>query len=125
MATVSHKLPAGTTQSLQPGTIPTITPIKQAPALQVVRYNLLVSTYAGNQDVVVDPKCNGWTAINKGTLVARVNGIPLNPPPAAGLSGESYTVGGNMGELYEGRLQVVVGVGDPTPLVVIIQKIYI
>lgn len=90
-----------------------------------LHFNFVGQEYSVNTEVSVDPACNAVTFINKGTMVARINGVPINPPLDPTLSGESITVGGNKGELFKGRLQITVGVGDPAPLVIVIQKYYI
>lgn len=80
-------------------------------------------TASGNVDL--DPLCNGWTAINRGTLTAFVNGIELLPAPSPGVSPESVGVSGNAGEVYAGNVFVKVDPTDPSPLVVFIQKYYL
>jgi hypothetical protein len=90
-------------------------------------YVISAQTYSKSLDVPVDEMCNGWTVINKGTAgtAIRVNGVPLNAPPAAGQSGESLSSGGNLGELYRGRLSIAVEAADTAPEFVVIQKIYL
>lgn len=107
---------------------PVIKPIQQttAPAtVDYTKYTTIAQEFTGNQDVTVDTRCNQWTVINRSTLAVRVNGMPLNPPPAVGLSGESFSVGGNAGEIYTGRIQIVFDPAETAPSVVIVQKIYL
>lgn len=88
-------------------------------------YNVIVTTYTRQQDIEVNAKCNGWTARNLGDDNVRVNGILLLPPIAAGTSGESVSVGGNDGEIYTGRLQVVFAGVGVNPLVEVTQKYFV
>lgn len=106
--------------------MPTVLPTKSVPADPNGKdYTLIVQTISSNQNVNVDARCNSWTAINKGTEVAHVSGIPLNPPLGAGLSGESFTSPGNAQERYVGRIQVSFDPTDTNPTIVLIQKIYL
>lgn len=89
-----------------------------APVDMFNRYIVNGQQYAKSINVSVDAKCNGWTALNKGTAVARVNGIPLSP-------GESFSIGGNAGEAYGGMIQISILAIDTAPSVFIIQKIYL
>lgn len=90
-----------------------------------IAFNVVADQITQSGKIDVDPHCNGWTIFNKGTLPIVVNGIPLAPPAGANLSGESFSIGGNAGEIYVGRIDLKVDPADPTPLVVFIQKIYI
>jgi hypothetical protein len=72
----------------------------------------------------VSPDCNSLTFVNKGTAQCNVNGFPLLGSPGAGFSGESFAIGGNECEIYEGIIDVqFIGVG--TRLLVCVQKYYI
>lgn len=73
--------------------------------------------------------CNGYTAVNTGGDVAIVNGVILYPGSNTGLPGgtlgDSMSEGGNLGEIYLGKITVqFLGTG-PTPEVTIKQKYYI
>lgn len=106
-------------------TIPAPAPPISSEGMLAVKYSIIGQQYQGNQDVEVDERCNGWTAINKGGKKCFVNGIPLEPPPSVGMSGESFSIGGNIGEVYTGRIQIQTDPTDTTPLVIIIQKYYL
>lgn len=92
----------------------------------VLKYNIASQRYAKQQDVTVDPLCDGWTARNTGDTIVSVNGINLQPRPAAGLSGESFSAGGNLGELFAGRITIIFQAPAGTqPEVKITQKFYL
>jgi hypothetical protein len=52
--------------------------------------------YTGNKTICLDDMCNGYFVNNTGTSVCKVNGMPIQP-------GQSYTSGGNAGEIYIAR----------------------
>ena len=88
------------------------------------KYNVNSQQYNQNGNVSLDIYCNGWTAINIGTTLVTVNGIPLNPGTPGTNNGESFAIGGNEDEIYTGRITLAFsGVG--TNNVLIIQKFYI
>lgn len=91
--------------------------------MQYKRYNLIYSTITQNTQVVIQELCNSWTVINTGTTVATVNGLALNPGTPGTSTGESYSIGGNFGELFYGRIDVgfATGIGS----LMVIQKIYL
>lgn len=87
-------------------------------------YNIFMTRVVKAGYVKVQPNCNSFIAVNKGTVTARVNNVfPLLPPPGAGLSGESLMIGGNWGEVYTGEIYVDFDNGG-TNAVYIIQKVY-
>jgi hypothetical protein len=75
-----------------------------------------------NRPVEVDPKCNALTFINIGATLAIVNGVPLNPTLVPGANGESFSIPGNYGEFFNGRIDVSFQTGAGNLLV--IQKYY-
>jgi hypothetical protein len=90
-----------------------------------IGYNVIVQTFTTQTEVEVTPSCNGVSIRNIGDTVCMINGIRLLPTLVAGGSGESTQFGGNLGELYKGRLQLqFIGAGV-APLVEIIQKYYL
>ncbi len=68
--------------------------------------------------------CNEWSVKNNGTVRVRVNGTPLEPPPAPGLSGESVGMRGNYGEVYNRTTLTVSFDAVAGASVVVVQKIY-
>jgi hypothetical protein len=90
---------------------------------RVLFYNITPVQYLRNASVVVDKLCNGATVINTGTTVMTANGIPLNPGVVGVRNGESFTFGGNRGEVFAGRIDLAFVGG--TGSCFLIQKIYI
>ena len=90
---------------------------------RILFYNTSVVQYQSAASIVVDKYCNGVTVINTGTTVMRANQIPLNPGTPGTNNGESWTFGGNRGEVYSGRIDISFTTGAGSALV--IQKIYI
>lgn len=86
-------------------------------------YNFNGQEYTQNSLVDLDMLCNGLNVINIGTTVATVNGVPLSPPAAGESIGDSYSIGGNRGEVLNGRvnIQFVGGTGR----VIVVQKFYL
>jgi len=69
-------------------------------------FDIVNSTYTNNAHVQIDQFCNGVTIVNTGTTNMRVNGVPLGPPIAPGLLGESVSFGGNRNEIFYGRVDI-------------------
>lgn len=92
--------------------------------IKAIAYNIYGQGYYTNQYVKPDPKCNGWTAINRGTGLAYINGIPLAPPAVPGTAGDSFSVGGNLGEIWGGDLNISFEPGFTNNLV-LVQKYYL
>lgn len=88
-------------------------------------YNIIAQTYFESIDVVADPRCNGWTAINKGATQAIVNNIKLKPFPPGHpeLSGEAFGVQGNKGEIYKGHITIDIDAAGGE--VLLVQKYYL
>jgi hypothetical protein len=88
-------------------------------------YNIIGQSYFESQQVNPDPRCNGWTAVNKGATLCIVNGIELKPFPPGHpeLSGESFGVTGNLGEVFTGRITLDITPGAGAKLL-LIQKFY-
>ena len=108
--------------------LPVVTPAYTQMVLTLparIKFSSAVSIQRFTGDIDIDPLCNGWTAINRGTSIVQVNGVPLAPPATPGLSGESFGVSGNIGELYAGRVTCLFDVADTAPALVFVQKIYL
>jgi len=91
-----------------------------------ISYNVIVQTYTEQKEVEVSPLCNGVTIRNIGDQICLINGIRLLPALVVGGSGESVAFGGNLGEIYKGRLQLqFIAPAGVNPLVEITQKYYL
>ena len=89
-----------------------------------VRYGMLTNEVRQSSNVTVDRACMSFLAINKGDVIAKVNGVELLPAVVAGQSGESFGLEGNEGEVYTDGINVTFASVDGNPLVVVIQKFY-
>jgi hypothetical protein len=93
--------------------------------MKLLAYNIIQQQYTTQEEVSVNEGCNAVTVRNIGDDVLFFNGIPLQPPPGVGLSGESVAFEGNFGEVYTGRIQIqFAGVGI-NPRAEVTQKFYI
>ena len=96
------------------------------------KFNYKAQDYYNNtQQIDIDSQCNTITFINKGNTVLIAAGVtlmpsPLNVNPGDRYAGESYTVGGNEGEIFSGKalIQFIAPVGTE-PCVTVIQKYYV
>ena len=92
------------------------------------RYTEKVEFIRVSGNYVLDRQCNGYVAVNIGDTVALVYNKPIKPAPAAGLSGESVGVQGNLGEIYTGQngaIPILFNLPLGTnPVVMIVEKIY-
>ena len=88
-------------------------------------FNTLYKTVLQNAQIEIPELCNNITIINIGTTQAVIDSaLPLNAGVPGTNNGESFTYGGNKGEMFYGRLNVAFpagGVGN----VLIIFKIYL
>ena len=85
-------------------------------------FNFSAQTYSQNGILDIDQYCNGINILNTGTSVCTVNGIPLAPPSGTQTVGDSYTMGGNRGEILKGRVTITFTGG--TGQAVVVQKFY-
>lgn len=77
-------------------------------------------------DIAIPKMTNGIVVVNTGNTMAFVNGFPLHPTLVpGGANGESWTIGGNLGEvLAEEQLEITFGTGS-TPQVFVSMKYYV
>jgi len=64
-------------------------------------FDLSSKTYNGGAAVDIPENTNAILVVNIGTVLITVNGFPLNPALAPGQNGESWTMGGNRGEVIQ------------------------
>lgn len=90
-----------------------------------LRFDVIVqSVFISGEQALVE-NVNSWSVQNTGLVIVKVNNKTLLPGPAPGLSGESYGVSGNLGEIYNRgylTIQFNAGAGAAVELV---QKYYI
>lgn len=86
-------------------------------------YNLVNMTYSQNAKIVVDKYCNGFSIINIGASNMVANGVPLAPPVPPALLGEAVSFGGNLGELFDGRIDI--SFTGAVGRCIVTQKIYV
>lgn len=94
-------------------------------AAQSLCYNISVQTYNTSQEIANDGDINGFMIENVGDESVTFEGKTLLPPPGVGLAGQSFSVGGNAGEIYRGRLKFQFAGGGVNPAVQITIKFYI
>jgi hypothetical protein len=92
-----------------------------------LKYNTSTTLYTpADPEVIREKNCNGFTVTNIGDTNIRVNGKILFASATPLTSqGDSFSVGGNRGEIYVGKikLEFITPIGL-TPLVEIVQKFY-
>jgi hypothetical protein len=77
-------------------------------------------------EFLLDKNCNSFMVENTGDTVAIVEGKRLLAMPGAGVAGQSFSVSGNAGEKYTGRLRVEFATpAGANPQVEITQKFFI
>lgn len=75
--------------------------------MQFVGYNTTeAQLYTTNQRIARVDNCNGFRAINTGDTPVRVNGQLLYPGTVGTNNGEGETIGGNLGEIYLGYIDI-------------------
>jgi hypothetical protein len=74
--------------------------------------------YSANKQVDLDAMCNGYFVNNTGTTTCWVNGMPLQP-------GQSYTSGGNAGEIFTRRFVDIKFTGAGNNQAWVQQKFYV
>ena len=91
----------------------------------LLTYEEDVQTYTASQDVDVFQHCNGFTAVVTGSDQVFINGHLMKPSTTPlTVTGDSYSVGGNRGEIYVKRRIRIQFVTTVNPIVEIIQKYY-
>ena len=91
--------------------------------VKLLRYNTIKKPFTANGSVNVDKYCNGFVIKNAGNTNINYDGEILIPR-------ESVSVGGNLGEIYEGRIDLFFEMPSPAPptpinLAIVTQKVYI
>lgn len=92
--------------------------------MKPVNYVFFAVNVRQSSEVPVYENCNGYVAINKGMDIVTVDNVELKPPVLPTLSGESFGVAGNLGEVYNRQSIKVVFQTTVGPNVLIVQKVY-
>lgn len=79
-----------------------------------IKYTISTQVYSADQQVVWEKNLNGFSIHNTGTTQLLFNQDLLEP-------GESKTIGGNIGEVFEGRIFLTFQTQTPAPPVIINQ----
>lgn len=90
---------------------------------KILYYNVIPKIVRKNGDIAVDKACNGVEFVNIGGTVVTINQRPLNPPAAGEVLGDSYTMGGNKGEIFAGRITISFAT-NANPMVLVTEKVY-
>lgn len=91
------------------------------------KWNFTVNTYTVSGEIPVQRGCNSIEVTNIGDTAVQINGIILFPSTTpATVLGNSISLGGNLGETYQGKLSLMfVQAIGALPQVQVIQKFYI
>lgn len=94
--------------------------------MQLLRYNT-TEVIIYNKSIRIKPvaNCNGFTVVNVGDDIVTVNGRVLYPGTPGSLNGDSFTIGGNLGEIFTGDINISFGGVGANPSVSVEQKFYI
>src|ERR1700719_5362979 len=89
----------------------------------LLRFNTSVQQYSGPQQVIIAENLNAIAVKNEGTTMVIFQFDTLQP-------GESKSIGGNEGEIYDARIDISFLVPTPAPavitnLAVVSQKFYL
>lgn len=92
---------------------------------KLLKYNIITNTFngIGIQSVNVDPLCNGFVIKNEGNTLVKVMGETIKPDA-------SKSIGGNYGEVFEGKVDLFFALPNPAPLIpenlcIVTQKVYV
>lgn len=90
---------------------------------KALKYDIIRTPYNKNAQVSLDARCNGFTLKNTGTTLLNWDGEYLTP-------GQSVAVGGNVGEVFQGRVDIFFKTQSPAPSTItnaalVTQKVYI
>ena len=94
--------------------------------IPIVCYDVITQPISISGQQALVQNVNAWAVANTGDDIVQVNGKTLLPRPSPGLSGESFGVSGNLGELYNRQYLTLQfqGVGA-NPQVELTQKYYV
>lgn len=88
------------------------------------KFDWTVNYYTASQTVEVLPNCNCLTITNTGADNVRVKGKILYPGTVGSILGDSISIGGNEGEIFNEKRLTISFETSVNPSVEIIQKYY-
>lgn len=92
-------------------------------AEETLFWNAVTQFANQNLTIEVDRLCNSVTVVNIGATNMTANQVPLAPPVAPALLGESFTFGGHKKDIYRGRIDI--GFTGGIGRAIIIQNVYV
>lgn len=75
--------------------------MREIPGSELIEFDFSGRVVKEGGSIPIPDNTNGILVINIGPVLIFVNGCPLNPPPAPGANGESWTIGGWRGEICQ------------------------
>lgn len=93
--------------------------------MKLIQFNWFVNITRQSEQVEVLEFCNSISFTNTGDAIATVNGKLLYPGTIGTILGDSFTIGGNAGEILKERRINISFQAGANPAVEVIQKIYI
>lgn len=95
--------------------------------MELHRFDWSVQPYFTGQEVEITFPCNAIEVINiagVGGTICLVNNVPINAALVAGANGESWSIGGNLGEVIQ-KKQITLSFPNGNGAVLVIQKFYV
>jgi hypothetical protein len=94
-------------------------------SFNILRYDVITKNVFISGEQPLFDLVNSWAVQNTGLVAVDVNGKTLLPAPAPGLSGESFGVSGNYGEVYNRLYLTIQFAAGAGPAIQLVQKYYI
>jgi len=88
------------------------------------KFDIITQIYNRSGQYEVVDNCNGLTVTNVGADTVIVDGRTLYPGTVGSIQGDSFTIGGNEGEIYNKRTIVIAFQAAVGPAVEVTQKYY-
>jgi len=88
-------------------------------------YNVVTSRYTRSGSYSMPDLVNGYQVTNIGAVTVQINGQTLFPSATpATILGDSLSVGGNLGEIYKGNMEITFATSERNTAFGYIQKVY-
>lgn len=93
--------------------------------MQLIKYNWFTNNYTTGGQIAIMENCNSLSFTNVGDTSVTVNNKVLYPGTIGSILGDSFSIGGNQGEIVsEKRVTISFGAGA-NPILEIVQKVYV